>query len=169
MMYAERRLAFEKRIGELLQDHRNAYPASRNVSNNQWRDIASRILSALEDAYQMGKKIGWDEGFDACLTQERGAGDFSDKVKAEVLGIYDSIKQTSPFQPPPVTKYSDPRSCPDCHADHDHAALGCTPCTFGKHELPPEVVEQQRRLDAADRMVDKVFAPPTPIEDEKNG
>jgi hypothetical protein len=56
-MYAERRLAFEKRIGELLSDHRNAYPASRNVSNNQWRDIASRILSALEDSFQMGKHV----------------------------------------------------------------------------------------------------------------
>ena len=53
-MYADRRRAFENRIGELLQDHRNAYPRSRQVTNNQWRDVASRILSALEDAYHMG-------------------------------------------------------------------------------------------------------------------
>jgi hypothetical protein len=54
-LYADRRKAFENRIGELLNDHRRAYPASARITNNQWRDLGGRILSALEDAYQMGR------------------------------------------------------------------------------------------------------------------
>ena len=53
-MYADRRIAFEARIGELFNDHKAAYPV-RNMSKNVWRDLGSRILSALEDSFQMGR------------------------------------------------------------------------------------------------------------------
>ena len=54
-MYADRRKAFENRIGELFNDHRRAYPGDR-MSNNRWRDLGSRVLSALEDSFQMGRR-----------------------------------------------------------------------------------------------------------------
>jgi len=56
-MYADRRRAFEARIGELFNDHKAAYPV-RNMSNNAWRDLGGRILSALEDSFQMGLNSG---------------------------------------------------------------------------------------------------------------
>lgn len=52
-MYAERRRAFEIRIKELLGDHLRAM-GQRSFKKAFVQDLTPRLLSALEDSFQMG-------------------------------------------------------------------------------------------------------------------
>ena len=56
-MYYERRKAFEARIKQLLSDHLAAV-GQKGIQGRFVRDLTPRILSALEDAFQMGRRDG---------------------------------------------------------------------------------------------------------------
>jgi hypothetical protein len=95
-MNEDRRKAFMHRINQLVGDHvRGGY--MMNV--HQRADIGSRILSALEDAYQMGKTEGYSTGI-------------SDGAKSVVAHTF---RRVSAEREP---QNLDPRECP-----YDHTKL----------------------------------------------
>lgn len=53
-MFAERQYAFRHRIDQILADAQRA--GRYRLQHHQRFDLQSRLLSALEDAYQMGTK-----------------------------------------------------------------------------------------------------------------